>query len=396
MPLSDFETLLKKSMGLDAAALGSALIERAVQERAAACGISNCQTYLEHVLTAEEELQTLADSLAASETGFFRDRVAFETLGRLAVQCWLTASHGEHLRLLSVGCGSGEEPYSMAMELLDAGFPAERLRIDAVDISGPAIARARQAIYPATGFRGSDLRFRERFFKPVAGGLKLEAQVRQTVTFFRGNVLAETFLSGRGEYDFILCCNLLTYFDAPTQARVVQTLYQALGRNGVFFVAPSESSLLKKPDFVPVDIPDAHAFLKAGKRRVRTAAQTARHLRSHVMATAQPPAKPGGAGAPEIRSALDLALRLAERGQWADVRRLSEAYVREHGESAQALYLLGRARDAQGELEPAREFYQRALALNSEHTFASLRLAQLPDPVPAATPGSKPAPKLQP
>jgi len=395
MPLNDFETLLKQSVGLDPTALGSAVIERAVQQRAAACGISNWRAYLEHVLTAEEELQTLADVLVAPENWFFRDRVTFETLGRLAVQCWLTASHGEQLRLLSVGCGSGEEPYSMAMELLEAGFPAERVRIDAVDISGTAIARARQAVYPASGFRGTDLRFSERYFKPAAEGLKLDARVRQTVTFFRGNVLADSFLSGRGEYDFILCRSLLTFFDAPTQARVVQTLYQALARNGVFFVGQAEADLLKKPDFVPVDIPEAFAFLKAGKRRVRTAAHTARHLRTQVMASPPPlPPKAGGEGQREIKSALDLAMRLAERGQWADVTRLTEAYVREHGESAQALYLLGRARDAQGELEPARDLYQRALALNSEHTFASLRLAQLPDPAPGA--GQKPKPKLQP
>lgn len=267
----------------------------------------------------------------------------------------------------------------MAMELLDSGFPAERLRIDAVDISGPAIACARQAVYARDAFRGNDLRFTARYFKPVHEGFKLDPRVRQTVTFFRGNVLSESFLSGRGDYDFLLCRNLLTYFDAETQTRVVRTLYQALGRNGVCLVAPAESFLLKKPDFVPVGIPDAHAFLKAGKRKVRAATQTARHLRTQVM-TPPSSSEPGRSGGREVRTALDLALRLAERGQWPDVTRLCEAHMSEHGESAQALYLLGRARGAQGELEPARDFYRRALALNSEHTFASLHLAQLPDP----------------
>lgn len=384
MSLNDFEALLKETGGLDAKALGRAMIERAVRDRAAACAMPDWRDYLEHVRTTEDELQALVDALVTPEGWFFRDRVAFDTLGRLAVQCWLTASHGEQLRLLSVGCGGGEEPYSMAMELLDSGFPAERLRIDALDISGPAIARARQAVYPRSAFRGNDLRFCDRYFKPAPEGFKLDPQVRQTVNFFRGNVLSESFLTGRGDYDFLVCRNLLAYFDAGTQARVVQTLYQALGRNGVFFVAPAESFLLGKPDFVPVDIPDANAFLKAGRRKVRSATQTARHLRSQVMAPPPPPlaSKPVTGGGREVRTALDLALRLAERGQWADVTRLCEAHVRDHGESAQALYLLGRARDAQGEIEPAREFYRRAVALNSEHTFASLRLAQLPDAEP--------------
>ncbi len=380
MPVSDFESLLKQTVGLDPTALGRAVIERAVSDRIAASGLHQWRDYLEHARSTEDELQALLDAVVLPENWFFRDRVAFESLGRLAVQCWLTASHGDYLRLLSVGCGSGEEPYSMTMELLDAGFPAERIRIDAIDISSQALARARQAVYGKESFRGNDLRFSERYFITGAEGFKLDAKVRQAVNFFRGNVLADTFLSGRGDYDFIFCRNLLFYFDRATQARVTSTLHEALGKNGVAFVSSSEAELLTKPSFVPVEIPGANAFLKAGKNHVRSATQTARTLRTQVMAP--PTDKPGKAPKPQIRSALDLAMRLAERGQWADVRRLCEAYVRDHGESAQALYLLGRARDVEGELEAARGFYGRAIELHPEHTLATLRLAQLPEPKP--------------
>ena len=389
MLVNDFETLLKQTVGLDPTSLGRAVIQRAVQDRMGASGLQQWRDYLEHVRSTEDELQALLDAIVLPETWFFRDRVAYESLGRLAVQCWLTASHGEYLRLLSVGCGSGEEPYSMAMELLDAGFPPERIRIDAIDISSQALARARQATYGKDSFRGNDLRFTERYFTPGPDGFKLDSKVRQAVNFFRGNVLAEEFLSARGDYDFVFCRNLLFYFDAETQSRVTGVLHHALGKNGVAFVSSSEAELLTKPSFVPIEIPDAHAFLKAGKHQVRTATQTARVLRTQVMA-ASAPAKTGKEK-PQIRTALDLALRLAERGQWSDVARLCESYVRDHGESAQALYLLGRARDVQGELEAARGLYGRAIELHPEHTLASLRLAQLPDPKPVVPV----APRLQ-
>ena len=291
MLVNDFETLLKQTVGLDATSLGRAVIQRAVQDRMSASGLQQWRDYLEHVRSTEDELQALLDAIVLPETWFFRDRIAYESLGRLAVQCWLTASHGEHLRLLSVGCGSGEEPYSMAMELLDAGFPPERIRIDAIDISSQALARARLAIYGKDSFRGNDLRFTERYFAPGPDGFKLDSKVRQAVNFFRGNVLAEEFLSARGDYDFIFCRNLLFYFDAETQARVAGVLHQALGKNGVAFVGSSEAELLTKPSFVPIEIPDAYAFLKAGKHQVRTATQTARVLRTQVMAAA--PAKTG-------------------------------------------------------------------------------------------------------
>jgi len=377
MPLNDFETFLKQAVGLDAAALGRAMVERAVRDRASACGLNDWRDYLEHVQSTDEEVQSLVDAVVAPEGWFFRDRPAFETLGRLAVQCWLTASHGDHLRLFSVGCGSGEEPYSMAMELLDCGFPAERIRIDAVDISGQALARARQAIYDKTSFRGNDLGFGTRYFTREGNDFKVIAQVRQAVTFFRGNVLSDTFLSGRGEYDFVFCRNLLTYFDADTQVRVVGALHDALAKNGVIFVGPGESDLPMKPDFVPVEVPGTYAFLKAGKKQVRSAMQTARDMRTRVIT--QPP-KPSTADKAPVRTAMDLAERLAERGQWDDVLRLCEAHVRDHGASPQALYLLGRAHDVKGEINSARRLYERTLEMDSDHTLASLRLAQLPEP----------------
>lgn len=385
MPVSDFETLLKQTVGLDATSLGRAVIQRAVHERMATSGLQQWHDYLEHARSTEDEVQALLDAVVLPETWFFRDRVSFETLGRLAVQCWLTASHGDFLRLLSIGCGSGEEPYSMAMELLDAGFPPERIRIDAIDISSQALSRARLATYGKDSFRGNDLRFTERYFAPSPDGFKLDSKVRQSVNFFRGNVLSDAFLSGRGDYDFIFCRNLLFYFDPETQSRVIGVVHQALGKNGVAFVSSSETALLTKPSFVPVEIPDANAFLKAGKHQVRVATQTARVMRTQVLASAS--AK-SFKEKPQIRTALDLAMRLAERGQWSDVARLCESYVRDHGESAQALYLLGRARDVQGDMEEARGLYDRVIKLHPEHTMASLRLAQLPDPKPMAEPGA--------
>lgn len=386
MSLNSFESLLKHSLGLDAAALGRAVIDRAVRERAAVCALADWRDYLEHLRASEEELQSLVEEIVEPENWFFRDRPAFDTLGRLAVQSWLTAPHGEQLRLLSAGCGSGEEPYSMAMELMDAGFPPERLHIDAVDISAGALARARQAVYGRHAFRGADQRFSERYFVPQQDGLRLDSKARQVVTFFRGNVLGDTFLSSAPEYDFIFCRNLLIYFDEPGQQRLMQTLHRALSRQGVIFVGAGEIGLVHKPEFVPIDIPGAAAFLKAGKRQVRAAKQTARYLRDQgtppsAAAPALRPASNGG-----VRTALELAAKLADRKQWPDVIRLCESYVRDYGETAQALYLIGQARDAQGDGEAARDFYCRALQLNPEHTMASLRLAQLPDSTAVITP----------
>jgi chemotaxis protein methyltransferase WspC len=72
------------------------------------------------------------------------------------------------LRILSLPCSTGEEPYSIAMALLDAGIPGDRFRVDAIDISARALERARAAVYGDNAFRGQPLDFRDRYFTPSA------------------------------------------------------------------------------------------------------------------------------------------------------------------------------------------------------------------------------------
>ena len=140
---------MKASIGLDAGSIGPPSIERAVQERLSACGLSDRQVYWERVRASATELQALIEAVVVPETWFFRDREAFATLASIGHERWLRAPADGVLRLLSLPSSTGEEPYSMAMALLDAGVPADRFRIDAVDVSAPGDCARRSA--PCTG-----------------------------------------------------------------------------------------------------------------------------------------------------------------------------------------------------------------------------------------------------
>ncbi|MFI4914163.1 MAG: CheR family methyltransferase, partial [Steroidobacterales bacterium] len=121
MAYSEIEKLLKHVTGLEAASLGSGAVERAAQARAAACAL-DVRSYLERLRTSATELQTLVNVIVVPETWFFRDLEAFAALGRIARDDWLRARPQQTLRLLSLPCSTGEEPYSIAMALLDAGI----------------------------------------------------------------------------------------------------------------------------------------------------------------------------------------------------------------------------------------------------------------------------------
>ena len=116
-----------------------------MQERQSACHLGDVHAYLERVRVSGTELQALIEAVVVPETWFFRDRHAFVALARLAREEWLPSHREGALALLSLPCSTGEEPYSMAMALLDADVPANRFRVDAVDISTRSLAQGLHA-----------------------------------------------------------------------------------------------------------------------------------------------------------------------------------------------------------------------------------------------------------
>src|SRR6266404_5264189 len=201
MVLTEFQDLLKQTMGLDAASIGDSAVERAVQQRLAVCDVEDRDAYLDYVRASETELQELIEAVIVPETWFFRDHEAFVALGKVVLEEWLPAHSEGKLRLLSAPCSTGEEPYSMAMALFDAGLPGSRFHIDAVDISARALAQARRALYGRNSFRGRNLRFRDRYFQPAAHGHHLAEAVRKQVHLRRANLLDRDPQSDRQLYD---------------------------------------------------------------------------------------------------------------------------------------------------------------------------------------------------
>jgi chemotaxis protein methyltransferase WspC len=262
MESGGFKQWLRETMGLDAASLGPSVVDRAIESRMTACARKNLAEYWQLLRASPLEQQELIEAVVVPETWFFRDAEVFEALVRIYDLNWLASRAGRRLRLLSLPCSTGEEPYTMAMALLDAGFPMELLSIDAVDISERALAKALRAVYGANSFRGRDQQFRDRHFQKIHGGWQLSDAVRSRVDFRRGNVLDIDFLPGEWSYDAIFCRNLLIYFDQETQERVVDVLNRLLRPDGLLFVGPAETGLMLSLNYISAQMPMAFAFRK--------------------------------------------------------------------------------------------------------------------------------------
>jgi chemotaxis protein methyltransferase WspC len=391
---AEIARLLKGAMGLDPDSVGLSTIQRAVQDRQSACRLEDVQAYLNHLRTSDSELLELIEAVVVPETWFFRHLEAYVELARMIREDWLSSHATGVLRLLSLPCSTGEEPYSMAMALLDAEIPASRFQIDAVDISERALGLARSAEYGKNSFRGTDLAFRDRYFDLKQTRWQLRDRVRSQVRFQQGNVFSVSFLPGAEIFDVIFCRNMLIYFDRFAQEHVVMVLRRLLTERGTLFVGPSETTLLMRHDLVSAKVPRTFAFHKRTADSVRVATKSGNPDKPPSFSSQPPPSrarfrKPTATPQvkpPPVSLAGNIKTRcegvaeaalLADQGRLDEAEKCCEEHMRNKGVSADALYLMGLIRDASGNLTDAANYYRKALYLDQYHQEAMSQLALL-------------------
>ncbi|WP_443115043.1 CheR family methyltransferase [Herbaspirillum seropedicae] len=391
---------LKAAMGLDMATVGASLIERVVRERMAVLEMEEDALYLSLLLSSASELQALIELAVVPETWFFRDREAILAVARLASDK-LAAQPAAVIRILSLPCSTGEEPYSLAMALLDAGLTPGQFVIDAYDIRTRSLEIAAAGLYGRNSFRGQELAFRDRHFDLEQGQWRLHERIRSQVRFAPGNLLAPDFLRHTQPYDFIFCRNVLIYFERDVQRQVVQLLASVMKPDALIFVGPAEGGILLGPTMESAGIALAFGF----RKRVATAVSSLPPAWAPLAQAASPAPTPvradaahrapvrrvvgvdavGAATAARPSSPamalpaglLERARALADQGQFAQAGELCEQAVQQQGPSAEAFYLQGLIHDAEGQQELAQRCYRKALYLEPDHQAALLQLAAL-------------------
>ncbi|MEA3090767.1 MAG: chemotaxis protein methyltransferase WspC, partial [Caballeronia sp.] len=263
-----FAGLLQRTMGLDPSSIGEKAIERAVSDRfaewraAGADGLDESRASIEAfwlvVNGVPAQLQALIEAVVVPETWFFRDAEAFNALAKLA-RARLLDQPFKPVRILSMPCSSGEEAYTAAMAMLDAGIAPERFSIDAIDISGRALDIARHAHYGGNAFRSRALGFRERFFAQAGDQWRLLPEVTERVQFRQANLLTldpQMF----EPFDFVFCRNVLIYFGRQTQHTAMRVLDGLLAPGGTLFVGPAETGLMMREGMASAKLVLAFAF----------------------------------------------------------------------------------------------------------------------------------------
>jgi chemotaxis protein methyltransferase CheR len=242
-----------------------ALVKARVGKRMRALGIADEGAYLQYVLNdaTGHELVQLLNVMSTNVTRFFREPDHFTFLREMFGQ-WLQEGR-RRIRLWSAACSTGEEPYSIAMTILDSLPRGELggldLKILATDISTRVLETAEQARYSDTSLKEVPPVTRQRFFVRAEDGSQPTYQVRESlkrlVTFRRLNLAAPPFPL-RGPFDAIFCRNVMIYFDGAVRKRLLGELERLLRPDGWLLIGHSENLLGVQPDSLQMVSPSVY------------------------------------------------------------------------------------------------------------------------------------------
>jgi len=228
----------------------------------------SCGTFLDYyyILKYEQngtrDWEKVLDALSVQETYFWREMAQIHALVQVVVPAWFRRSFLP-LRIWSAGSATGEEPFTIAMALLEGGWGAHPIQIHASDGSLSALEKARAGIYREKSFRSLPAALREKYFTPVAQGWKLSPEVRDRVVFQRANLLATEEINLLARAPVIFCRNVFIYFSAHAIRQVLAALAARMPTPGYLFVGASESLFKLTADFELRQIGDAFAYIKS-------------------------------------------------------------------------------------------------------------------------------------
>ncbi|MYL24446.1 hypothetical protein GLV89_11735 [Halomonas alkaliantarctica] len=241
--LHPFKALIKQHCGLLLEGIAEDRLHKALQT-AARVENKRLEDLLPMLQQNEELIKDLVSQLTVNETYFFRENAQLELLTQHLLPRWLRLKgHHPPVNILSAGCSSGEEPYSLVIALEEAWGKqaADLFKVAGGDLDRQILRKAREGLYSPFSFRGVPEPLRLRYFESAGPHFQLKPPLRHRVTFHELNLLAAHCPAERQEYDVILFRNVSIYFDTDTRLKIQRKLAEMLKPDGFLIVGSSET-----------------------------------------------------------------------------------------------------------------------------------------------------------
>ncbi len=379
--MEPIDRLLRDELGLEPSSLGTRGADEIILGRMRALDLTDPFQYAAVLKRGPEEWQRLVAALMVNETWFFRYPDSFAHLGAFAASI-VAAAPATLVRVLSAPCSTGEEAASVAIALLRAGLEPSQFQIDAIDISRPALERARIGRYASRAFRETSPADLAPWIRGGTSGYEVAPQIRARIAYDEANLLdpVAPYPPPNRRYHAILCRNLQIYLTDAARGLLMDRLSDRLLPGGVLYVGHAELGRVTRGGFAPLAPMSAFACQPIGEAapaavRQRTDPPRRRPPppRRRPPSPLPPPSTPAPTREPTAHAE---ARALADRGQTEAAKRAIEQAIR-FGQADADLYHLQAilvADDAEG--RHAREALRRALYLDPTH-YASLVHAAL-------------------
>jgi len=235
--------LLRARTSHDFSSYKTNTLMRRIERRMSVHHLETMADYVSYLQKSAQEAEVLFSEILIGVTSMFRDPEAFESLQKLGIMKVVQQKPAGYIfRVWVAGCSTGEEAYAIGMLFLEsfqANSQAYQLQIFATDIDEKAIAVARQAIYPASIEANVSQARRKRFFNKLSdGSYQVKKVLRDTLVFATQNIISDPPFT---KLDMLTCRNLLIYFNADLQQKLLPIFHFSLKPGGILFLGSSET-----------------------------------------------------------------------------------------------------------------------------------------------------------
>ena len=241
--LSEIRMLIEERTGIHFDASRERFFSTRLREHLHERSLARGTDLLRAIRKSNVEYEALLEKLLTQETTFFRYPAVFEAFEKRVLpelhvkKFW---KNPRTLRVWSAGCSTGEEPYSIAITILDSLSLAEAWDVEilATDIGRNALKHAERGVYSGRSLASVNERQLTAHFAAADGGHQVKPRIRKVISFVQMNLASPVYV---GKMDLIFCMNVLIYFSEERRRSVVQRFYDALEPGGYLFLGHSES-----------------------------------------------------------------------------------------------------------------------------------------------------------
>ena len=368
--------LFARRIGVNIECIGEMSFEKIISDKTRELQINDYGEYYNRLTNSPQDFQDFVEQLIVPETWFFRNPSSFEFLQYYISQVLMPSlKEARPIRILSIACSSGEEPFSIAIQLLESGLKPQQFMIDGIDISQLALKKSDDGLYTKYSFRGinyDDPRLRT-YFETQGDSYKIKNYASSCVSFHYGNILDESLLIYEYYYDIIFCKNLFIYMIPSAQEKLLFNINKLLLRKGVFIVSPVETALIKKAGYFSYPYPRSFAFQKKvffGKlKKDKEVMKELLPRQGKIEATTN--------FIKEEENQLIKAKEYADSGKFEEAACICNKYLTVTGPNATAYFILGLIKHASDKDDEAEGYFLKTIYLEPKHYEALIYLALL-------------------